>query len=220
MELLTWGEIKAKIQRKHGIETDDSYDELELLDMYNEAANKIESKLIKLNQDYFKTMNTINVVVGLTEYNLPSNIYASKVRRLMYLRNGYEATRLYPAKSIDDLYDNNKLRYDIINYESGRKLILNKATANATIHIYYTRNTNRFTSTGGDSQICDIPEYADAVMAWMSYLVEFKDKSPAMAHAKDDYNTIVQDMTDTLAVALNDEDNVIEPDTTLWEDHA
>lgn len=221
MKLYTWGEIKGKVQRKYGIETDKSYDEDELIDMVNEAINMAEAEVLKLNQDYFLASTEIDAPAGQTEFDLPEGIFGMKIRRAWYQRENEQCPRrLFKAKNLDHLYNGSDMKYYILNNATGRKLKLSESTTlNGKIILYYTRNANRFTVEGGNSQVCDIPEFMDAVAAWMGYLVEFKDKSPTTQQAKNDYDRIIQNLIDTLADAANDEDNRIEPDTTFDDDH-
>ncbi len=226
MELLTWGEIKSTIQKKHGIEGDTTFDENELVAMVNEAINKVEARVLTLNQDYFLTRTSVSLLAGETSITLPSDIYASKIRRVFIKQGSKPKRKLFRAKNLDemevysdDYYDVKKLRYVILNGVSERTIELSHNNFDSTVDIYYTKNSNKINTTDGDSQICNIPEYADAVMAWMSYLIEFRDKTPAMAQAKDDYNSIIRDLVDTLSVAVNDEDNTIEPDFSFHADH-
>ena len=128
--------------------------------------------------------------------------------------------KLPKAKNIDDLKFNTRRTYKIFNNATGRKLRLSfDPKVNGTLHIIYTRNTNKFTVAGGESQVCDIPEYVDAVKAWMSYEIEFNDKTPTVDYAKNDYDRQIQNLIASLAQAVNDEDNDIEPDTSFDEDH-
>lgn len=232
MEYLTWGDIKAEVQKDLGIEGDPDYDEQELINICNRGINRVESRVLQLQQDYFltKLSPNISVTAGVVEYDLPSDIYANKIRRIFWEQDGYNRKRLYRAINIDDMeemrdfdsYDyKKKLRYMILNSASGgRKITLSYSDADAELIIYYTRNANRFTVTGGDDQECDIPEFADAVIAYMKYQIEFKDKSPTLSAAKQDYVEIMQELTSSLGQAVNDEDMMIEPDTEIWDDHS
>jgi hypothetical protein len=218
MRTWTWGELKSNLQKMHGIETDQSYDEQELLDMANKAINKVESKIINLNQDYFLENEELAVVAGQASYDLPESIYASKLRRLFQTK-GTTTKKLFRIKDLDATISNNSTQYLILNSATGRKIkLFPTPSEDSTIEIYFTRNARELTLSGGDSQLCDIPEYAHAVLAYMSYLVEFKDKSPTTPLAKQDYMEQIQEMTETLATGIDDEDNSIEPDAEFYLD--
>lgn len=232
MEFLTWGDIKAEVQKDLGIEGDPEYDEQELVNMCNRAINRVESKVIQLQQDYFLTRLEPNIAVSkdVLEYDLPTDVYANKIRRVFWDQTGYNRKRLYRAKNIDDMeqmrdWDSynfkRKLRYMILNSASaGRKITLSYSDSDAELVVYYTRNANRFNATDGDGQICDIPEFVDAVIAHMKYQVEYKDKSPTVTISKQEYLDIIDELTSSLGQAVNDEDMMIEPDTEIWDDHS
>lgn len=229
MQYLTWGEIKEEVQKDHGIEGDPDYDEQELVNMANRAINRVESRILALQQDYFLDKMEIAVTKGTSEYTLPSDIYGYKIRRVFWKEDGFSTRRLYRATNIDDMeeqanygyysYDK-KLRYMILNdAATGPRITLSYSESDATLVVYYTRNANRFNAIDGDSQVCDIPEFADGVIAYMKYLVELKDKSPTLQATKQDYIDIMNELTSTLAQAVNDEDMMIEPDTEIFDDH-
>lgn len=231
MDLLTWGDIKQDIQETHGIETDASYTEQELINMYNKALTRVESHVIGLQQDYFLAKETIAISKDVLEYDLPTDIYAYKIRRVFIDQPGYNVRKVYKASNLDDMeitsryesdyYGNSKkFRYIITNESAGQaKFTMSYVDEDANLIIYYTRNPKRLTITEGDAHICDIPEFADAIKAHMSYQIEWKDKSPTTAQTKADYIEIMGDLTRSLAVSINDEDNMIEPDTELFDDH-
>jgi hypothetical protein len=231
MEFLTWGEIKAEVQKDHGIEGDPDYDEQELINLCNRAINRVESRVLQLQQDYFLVKaDPLAVTAGQVEYDLPSDIYANKIRRIFWDEPNYNRRRLWRATNIDDMEETNKygntydydkkLRYMIFNSSSGgRKITLSYSAVDANLIIYYTRNANRFNAVDGDAQVCDIPEFVDAVIAHMKYSIEKKDKSPTTAVSKQDYIEIMTELTSSLGVAVNDEDQTIEPDAQIWEDH-
>ena len=229
MDLLTWGDIKQDIQETHGIETDASYTEQELINMYNKAQTIIESEVIKLQQDYFLAKTSFAVTKGITTYDLPSDIYGYKIRRTWWEESGLNKQKLWRATNLDDMereltyYQTNynkKLRYIILNPSAGNaQLELSYSENDATIIMYYTRNPIKFTVNNGDSQVCDIPEFADAIKAHMSYQIEWKDKSPTLEHTKQDFKEMLSYLTNSLAVSVNDEDTMIEPDTELFDEH-
>jgi hypothetical protein len=230
MSYLTWGEIRNEVQKEYGIEGDPDYDEQELINMANRAINRVESRVIQLQQDYFLTVAEIDVTENVLEYDLPDDIYGQKIRRIFWDQEGFNKKRLYRATNIDDMeemrdfssYDyRKKLRYMILNSSTGgKKITLSYSDADAKLKIYYTRDAARFTINGGDSQVCDIPEFADAVIAYMGYLVEKKDKSPTLNATKQDYIDIMEELTSSLGQAVNDEDFMIEPDTEIFDDHS
>jgi hypothetical protein len=89
MSYLTWGEIRNEVQKEYGIEGDPDYDEQELINMANRAINRVESRVIQLQQDYFLTVAEIDVTENVLEYDLPDDIYGQKIRRIFWDQEGF-----------------------------------------------------------------------------------------------------------------------------------
>jgi hypothetical protein len=218
MKLWTWGELKGLVKRQHGIEIDTDYDEPELIEIANRAINKVESKIILLSQDYFITSESMAITSGQSQYDLPDDIYAKKIR-LVQVEKDNKTMTLKRIRNLEEVSKKTGLKYLITNSPTGRKMSLFPTPEdNYQMNIWYTRNANRLEENLGDSQIIDIPEYIDAVIAYMAYLIEKKDKSPTTAIAKQDYMEIEKDMIAALAQGVDDEDTEIEPDMDFYID--
>src|SRR5574343_1459592 len=116
MDLLTYGQIKTKILMDLDLETEDFVQAAELLGYVNEAIDECESEIHKLGMEdhYFTSRAYLPLVINEEEYELPSNIYANKIRRVMYHKGNiifpvrrlrkeefelYEIYTLYPPPS-------------------------------------------------------------------------------------------------------------------------
>jgi len=96
MKFYTWAEIKAKVQRDLDIESEVFVNDAELLGYCNDAIDEAEAEIMGVYSDYFLARETITLVSGTETYSLPSDIFAHKVRRVMY-NNGssvYEIRRM------------------------------------------------------------------------------------------------------------------------------
>jgi len=71
----------------------------EMVGYFNEALNEAESEILVLNKDYFLTKYYIPTVQGTSRYELPLNIYATKIRGMMYKNQNL----IYPIKEIKPL---------------------------------------------------------------------------------------------------------------------
>lgn len=91
--LKTWSFIKTFVQRKLDLQEESFITPAELLDYAEEALRFCEAVIHKLNieDQYFTAVQPIRLVEGKSEYDLPSNIYAHKIQRLIY-NNG---TRIF-----------------------------------------------------------------------------------------------------------------------------
>lgn len=96
--LKTWGFIKTFVQRKLDLQEESFITPAELLDYAEEALRFCESVVHKLNieDQYFTSVQPITLVQNKSEYDLPSNMYANKIQRLIY-NNG---TRIWDIPRI------------------------------------------------------------------------------------------------------------------------
>lgn len=95
MKIWTYAEMKSKILRDCDLEDETFINTDEMAGYFNEALNEAESEIIVTNQDYLLTKAYVPVVQGTVRYDLPYNIYANKIRTLLY-NNGarqYEIPR-------------------------------------------------------------------------------------------------------------------------------
>lgn len=84
MRIWTYDDMNKKVQRDLDLEGETFIGADEMIGYYNEALNEAESEIMVLNQDYLLTKYFMPVVQGTSRYNLPSNIYANKIRAIMY----------------------------------------------------------------------------------------------------------------------------------------
>ncbi len=96
MKIWTYSEMKNKLEMDLDLEDETFIAPNELIGYFNEALTESESEMITLNQDYFLTKFYVPVVQGTQLYALPKNIFANKIRGLMY-QNG---SIIYPVKQI------------------------------------------------------------------------------------------------------------------------
>ncbi len=87
LKIWTYGEMNTKLQTEQDLLDETFITPNEMIGYYNEALNEAESKIMVLNQDYFKTKYFVPTVLGTVRYVLPDNIYANKIRTMVY-QNG------------------------------------------------------------------------------------------------------------------------------------
>ena len=83
------------------------------------------------------------------------------------------------------------------------------------IRIYYIRNSNRMVD---NDSIRDIPEFVDYVMQFMKVRVYEKEQNPMLQMAVGMLQSKKQNMVNTLSNMVDDGDNLIEPDTSFYEE--
>lgn len=223
----TWATVKAAILRETDCEDENFVTATELMDYANEAIDEIEKVVLTLNEDYFLTRSTITLVNGTEEYTLPSDIYAHKIRAIIY-RNG---STVYPMERIRDwkkfeTYEAEKstsgtvVKYGffVLHTTAGAPKILitpTPAESGAYPRIWYLRNANKITTT---SDVIDIPEGLNYIKQYVKMKIYEKERSPAYEIAKADLAEKAQSLADVLAVKVPDNANEIEPNFSLYND--
>lgn len=224
MTYWTWGEIRAKVEKDHDIQEDPTFlAENELLEYLNEAIDKAEQHFIKL-PDYFLASTTLSLTAGQRDYALPEDIYAYKIRKLMHDEDRYEikelrnlADRPYIEQSGSSAYC-----YKIINNRGAAPVLRFYPTpgSDSTLTLDYIRNASRIDPQLGDDQEVDIPEAMGFIFAYLEWKLKVKEKIPfEITEAKARMAEEKQDLIDSLAVRIDDENNEVEPDVALLEDH-
>jgi hypothetical protein len=165
MKIWTLAEMRSKV-----FDDDDLNDESfitadELAGYFNEAVDDAEAEILTLNQDYFLTKYYVPLAVGTAVYDLPKNIYANKIRGIVY-KNGSD---IYQVKKhrrrnifetlavIDNSGSALQYRYILRNDSPGQaKLELTPTSRDAAVYatstfpmvMWHIRNANRFPVVG------------------------------------------------------------------------
>ena len=222
----TWAEIKAKVQADLDIEGETFVRSAELLGYANEAIDEAEAEIHALYEDYFLSQATIALVQGVQEYDLPSDIYAHKIRRFVYSNGSsiftidrakdwkkFETKAVADNNSTSDLY-----QYFITNQTAGSPKIVLIPSARETGNfgvLWYIRNANRLVD---DTSVCDIPEFINFIFYKIKTLVYKKEGHPNIATAEIDLNKEQERMLGVLAQMVPDAGNEIEVDTSFYEE--
>jgi hypothetical protein len=157
MRIWTYAEVKAKVLQDLSMEEESFIHQDELVGYCNDAIDAAEADILTLHQDYFRRSRFLDLVSGTSAYALPSDIYANKIRGVVYA-NG---TDIYPVDKIRDNENaflemaqisqggaNDRYRYDIQNTDSDtdRQFVLyptSRETSSTVMKLWYIRNANR-----------------------------------------------------------------------------
>lgn len=95
MKVWTYAEAKGKVEMDLDLEDETFIAPDEMAGYFNEGLNEAEAEIMATNQDYLLTKAFLPVVQGTQVYDLPYNIYANKIRALIYNVGSiiYEITR-------------------------------------------------------------------------------------------------------------------------------
>lgn len=230
MVYLTHLQIKTKILKALDLEDETFISEAEMLDYHNEALDECEAEIHSLHEDYFLSESTISLVSGTATYNLPSDIYANKIRAVTYV-NG---TTIYPVEFIRerDKFENIELvnqssstdfyRYYIINNAAQSKPQLKlvpaaRETGSDLLKIRYIRNVKTMTQ---DSDSSDIPEFNDFVIEYIKMKCYEKEGHANYEIAVKNVERKRELMQDTLSNMILDQNNLIEMDLDFYKEHS
>ena len=226
MRLWTWLEMKTKIENDLDLQCEETVSPEEMLGYANDGIDEAESVIHNLNEDYFFTKDQITLAVGQSVYDMPSDIYAQKIRGLVF-DNG---TETYPVRRIklekvayvrsEDPYcwlPTNKVNDGVVT-DYGPKIELVPASRDAGAYItrYYIRNAKRLTA---DTDECDIPEFTAFVIAFVKVQAAIKEMHPRLEFFQGELERLRAQMTVTLTEMTPDGDNWIEPDMSHYLEH-
>ena len=229
MRRWTRGEIKDKVMRDLDLEAEDFITDTELNDIVNEGVDDCEALIHGLGREseYFLAKAQINTVLGQDTYDLPSDIFATKILSIAYV-NG---STIYPVKRlrakdrfvdlevINSFGTSNDYRYLVIHdtVTDGYKINLFPASRESLtpgLKLWYIRNANRLEA---DSDICDIPEFVYYVIAFVKYQVLSKEGHPNTAEAKLELERQKEAMLSTLKEMVPDGDDELLSDFSHYE---
>ena len=227
MKFWTWSEIRTKVERDLDLESETFITSEELLGYANEAIDEVERQVLTLCEDYFLSRSTISLVSGTEEYSLPANIYANKIRQIVY-RNGQDVWKIKRIRDWDkfSIYESEKTNtsnssyygFFLLNSVAGAPKLLLAPTpleSGPYLQVWYIRNANELCL---DTDVCDIPEAVHYVMAYMKVKCHEKDMNPNLGKAVADLALQREDTMKTLAEMFPDNENTLEADTRLYDD--
>jgi hypothetical protein len=229
MRYWTYAELKDKVRIDLGLEQEDFVKPEELLGYCNAAIDEAEAEIHTLYQDYFLTYSTIDLVQGQDLYSLPTNIYANKIRGIVYKRSDteiYTVRRVQQRQKFIDVeiaetyyQEQDVYRYILVNNTAGTPQILlvpdARENITAALRIWYIRNANRLTL---DTDVLDIPEFANFILQYMKVRCYEKEGHPNLNVAIGLLERQRILMTETLNEMVIDNDNEIEKDMSLYEE--
>lgn len=229
MQYKTYLEIRTKIESDLDLEDEIFITPPELLGYTNEAIDECEAEILTIYEDYFIKKDTIDLVLGEDEYDLPADIYASKIRSVIY-NNG--SSDNYPVRRtkrkdkfqerITSNYYNTSERYRfmVINpdpTENPKLLLVPKSRITLTdgLEVWYIRNA---ATMEDDTSICDIPEFINFVYAYTKMRCYEKEGHPNLVKAESDLDKQRELMIGTLQNMVPDEETELEMDLTHYEE--
>lgn len=222
MRLWTLAEIQTKVRSDTDNLDKDFITDIELNDLINESIDDAEAVIHTIYEDYFLTKANIALVNGTQNYALPSDIYANKIRKVLYDDGSlkYEITRLKNLELIPFVDSNEECYQYIITNVSGtgyRMMLLptSRETSSTNVTMWYLRNANRLVSS---ADTCDIPEFTNYVIQQTKMRMYEKEGHPNVIKAIEDTRMIRELMVETLTNMVPDEHNEVQMDLSFYDD--
>lgn len=221
-------QLIQKVERDLDLEGERFITPDEMRGYLEEAIDDVEKRTHTLYEDYFVASDTITLVSGTSKYALPANIFAHKIRAIIY-RNG---TRVYEVKRIrewkkfityamDRVYaggSEDEYCYFLENTTAGQtKIVFSPSVAEngAYIEVWFLRQANRLDA---DTDALDVPEAASYVIQYMKVRCYEKEGHPNLGKAMQDLETERLQLDGTLQAMVPDGDNEIEPDLQIYRE--
>lgn len=234
MQFPTLGDLITRLDRELDLGTDDPISHAEKVDYVNDGIKEAESEIHKLGceDEYFLASQALPLLTNRQAYPLPSNIYANKIRKIMYTvgTNIYRIDRLRRNKgvSIQEQAANILQFGGDINYQYlikndsaafGNEIWLypkSRETDSTAVTIWYIRQANVVLE---DNDIVDIPEFSAFVLQFAKVKCMRKI---FMGNVPD--NEVLElerqreNMVTTLREMVPDEDNQIDQEMGFYND--
>lgn len=227
MNIWTYAQLSSKVEKDLAIEDELFIQSSELMGYFNAAVDLAEQQVITLYEDYFLNRATLTLALGQEEYALPADIYAEKIRRVIYQNGSFVYTidrvrdwKKFEQYAINQVYASNQdYRYFLYNPSAGQyKMLLTPVSRDAGpfVVIWYIRTASHFVN--GGSEILDIPEAANFIMAYVRMRVGEKEGHFNLENMREDLQTEVTLLNSTLANMVPDANNEIEADLRLYQE--
>lgn len=227
MQLLTYSELKTKLQNDYDITDERFISETELLSYINEAIDDSETTIHTLHHEdkYFLCSTPLTLVNGTQDYAMPSNIYGNKIR-LLYYNNGqrkYPVQRCKKLERVALFQQGDDYEYIIVNEEATGapriRLLPSPVEDGAYITNWYIRNMKRMTTSALATNVCEVPECVNFVFQHVRRSCAKKTRRADLIdmeneHLKQQYQAMCEALKDMTA----EENNLIPMDLSSYYD--
>ncbi len=221
MTLWTWSQIKTKIQNDLDLTDQIMITEEELLAYVNQAIDECEQMILGIYEDYLLQSTALALVTGTSEYALPTNIYAHKIRKIFYDDGNtrYEIKRIRNLVDIPEVDDNDDYRYIVTMNSSGAFRVKlypeSRETSASNVTVWHIGNAR---TLADDADEMNLPEAAHYVIARAKLECARKEGHPIAVALAEEVAKQQQLLVDSLSAMVPDEDNKIMLDTSFYDD--
>lgn len=202
----------------------------ELNTWINEAIKNAEAQIHTLYEDYF-LVESDPIAIARGEYliDYPSDIYANKIRKIIFTDGTGTNTASHEVKRIRNILDGKTsdlysadtttpiLRWTPSNKAGeGRKIRLFPNTGrDGILYMWYIRNAGKLVN---DTDVCEIDEFEHYIVQYVKTKVYLKDGDPRADDSKLLEEQYKNDMIQTLSDMAPDGANDLHMDTAHYDD--
>lgn len=223
MTSITWGTLKTEIETELDCLDEDFVTATEIMYYANDAIDEAEAIILKECPEYFLCRANLSVTSGNAEVSLPSDIWATKIRAIMY----DDGSKQYEIKRIRDPKLTHYTSYQTSDYYE--YMMTNKSAGTFTINLYptptitsstyfkiwYLRNAAAITST---ASTLDLPEAKAFIKEYVKKRIVSKEGFPAAQIANIDVDNQRQLLIESLSNMIPDENDIIQPDVSFYNE--
>lgn len=205
-----------------------------LIDRYiNKAVRAAHRKIVRLYEDYFLASTTVTISADQDEIDFPSDLYANKLRSLIYFDGSVGSSSVVSefslVKNLSSVLAGNLLYGDLETQAYHRywmpsdesvsdrkiKLFPQKGQAGNVLISYIRRPV----TMAADTDICPILEFSDYVLQKAKELALETDSDPRYTETVAKLQELEQEMLDTLSNrTITDDSSEVSQDLSFYGD--
>lgn len=231
MKKWTYEDARTKVERDLDIEDEDFVSDDELREFFNDAIRLQHSMIIKLGveDEYYLSRHKDNTVANVDEYDLPADIFATKIRRVLYVESNteyfpitrYRGRFKFEQYLQDEQEDESDPHYKYLilnNAEEGGYILKTvpaiKVSVTDGLHIWYIREPCDLQE---ESDVIDVP-YISWVFRYVMNRVKEKENRLGPQDLQE-LQVLETAMITSLTEQVQDDDDTVDMDTSTYEEH-
>lgn len=236
MNYPTFQDMEQKLKNDLDLNEETFVTDTEMKGYFNEAIEMIQHQIHTLAEDYMLSRTPIAVTEGQTELQLPTNIWANKIRKLFWTypgastpQNAIERYEILPIRNLQDTqFVDTQDAYQYILLNNG---VTNTNTIGTVVEVYpafrvtdatalscfFIRNANRYVD---ENSVCDIPEFSNVIIQYVRYKCTNKEGHPNAMNEKNDLDTLIKNMIEALRSRTMDENTKLSLDSRTLSEYS
>lgn len=176
MERKTWGQMRLELRDELNLGDQGLVENAELMVMANRALRVAEAEVHSLNEDYFRTSDTLTMVQGVSDYDLPTDLFGAKLRLVQFddgVRRPYQVVRIRP-RDVEGVRVQDDYQYSLDNstaYGMRMRFYPTPRETGAFVTRWYLRRARMIES---DATVIDLPEFSSFIFNYVKMQVLLK----------------------------------------------